>query len=76
MVKRSRRRKKDIQLSPIWDLVCPKCGRVQRDVLMTVKLDEGTIQCPCGHRGLRKKPCRVHARFYGDGFFKPNTKGD
>jgi len=40
-----------------------------------VKVDVSDGECPaCGKKTLKKLPCRVHARFYGSGFYKPNIK--
>lgn len=62
---------------PIYDLECPRCRASQKDVLMSVKADEGSMECPVCHKfGLIKKPCRVHARFFGDGWTTSHRKGD
>lgn len=62
---------------PIYDLKCRACGRIRRDVLLSVKQDPLEIECPaCGRKGAERLPCRAHARFYGNGFYKPNQKGD
>ena len=62
-------------MSPIFDILCLSCGAVQRDILLSVKVDVSNGECPaCGKKTLKKLPCRVHARFYGSGFYKPNIK--
>ncbi len=64
-------------MSPIFDLECQSCGWTASDVLLSTKEDVTKRKCGICHKAtLRKQPCRVHARFYGDGFFKQNTKGD
>jgi len=64
-------------MSPVYDILCLSCGAVQRDVLLSVKVDVSKGECPgCGKKTLKKLPCRVHARFFGSGWTKPHTKGD
>jgi len=60
---------------PIFDLECRVCGWTAADVLLSVRDDVAQKECPfCHKKRLVKKPCRVHARFYGEGFYKPNLK--
>jgi predicted nucleic acid-binding Zn ribbon protein len=62
---------------PVYDLVCEKCKKVQSDVLLSIKANVAEMDCPyCNQRGLVRKPCQTHARFYGEGFSKTHTKGD
>ena len=62
---------------PLYCLFCPKCGWTQDEVLLSIKEDPANLSCGlCHKKGLVKKPCRVHARFYGEGFSKTHTKGD
>lgn len=61
---------------PIFDLKCRRCGFVRRDVLLSVKVTDPEMECPQCRRRTKaaKLPCRVHARFYGDGFYKANRR--